>query len=181
MFEALGYTILLPASATPGWPLDVVLSSEPAWKRDYSGSVRRLIRDGIDTPLASRFVHATRTVSEDAVGADRARSATEVFLFRRLETLSETRRRFRLNEKLPIAFDSAGSLEVGLLCPDARLAVELDGTQHLADLDAYRRDRRKDQLLQENGYFILRFLAEDVSKELDRVLDAILRMLSRGR
>ena len=180
-YEALGYTILLPASAIPGWPLDVVLPSEPAWKRDYSGSVRRLIRDGIDTPLASLFVHATRTVSEDAVGADRARSATEAFLFRRLETLSETRRRFRLNEKLPIAFDSAGSLEVDLLCPDARLVVELDGSQHLADPEAYRRDRRKDQLLQENGYFILRFLAEDVSKELDRVLDAILRVLSRGR
>lgn len=47
--------------------------------------------------------------------------------------------------------------------------------------EAYRRDRRKDQLLQENGYFILRFLAEDVGKELDRVLDAILRVLSRDR
>ena len=43
--------------------------------------------------------------------------------------------------------------------------------------DAYRRDRRKDQLLQENGYFVLRFLAEDVVKDLDRVLDAILRAL----
>lgn len=28
----------------------------------------------------------------------------------------------------------------------------------------YRRDRRKDQLLQENGYFVLRFLAEDVGR-----------------
>jgi len=44
------------------------------------------------------------------------------------------------------------------------LAVELDGAQHLADRDAYRRDRRKDQVLQENGYFVLRFLAEDVGK-----------------
>jgi superfamily II DNA or RNA helicase/very-short-patch-repair endonuclease len=180
-YEALGYTILLPASAIPGWPVDVVLPSEPAWKRDYSGSVRRLIRDGVDTPLASLFVHATRTISGDAEGVDRARSATEAFLFRRLETLRETKGRFHLNEKLPIAFDSAGSLEVDLLFPDARLVVEIDGAQHLADPDAYRRDRRKDQLLQENGYFILRFLAEDVGKELDRVLDAILRVLSRCR
>ena len=51
------------------------------------------------------------------------------------------------------------------------LAIELDGGQHLADADAYRRDRRKDQLLQENGYFVLRFLAEDVGKNLDLVLD----------
>jgi hypothetical protein len=48
-YEAIGYTILLPASAVPGWPADVVLPSDPAWKRDYSGSVRRLIRDGVDT------------------------------------------------------------------------------------------------------------------------------------
>ena len=46
---------------------------------------------------------------------------------------------------------------------------------------AYRRDSRKDLLLQENGYFVLRFLAEDVGNDLDAVLDAILRMLARRR
>jgi len=56
------------------------------------------------------------------------------------------------------------------------------GTQHLADADAYRRDRRKDALLQENGYFVLRFLAEDAGKRLDEVLNAILRTLApRGK
>lgn len=181
-YEAVGYTILLPASAIPGWPADVILPSDPVWKRDYSGSVRRLVRDGVDTPLASLFVHAARTVHPDADGADRARSATEAFLFRRLETLTETRGRFRVNVALPIAFDGFGTLEVDLLCADSRVAVELDGPQHLADPVAYRRDRRKDQLLQENGYLVLRFLAEDVGKELDLVLDSILRALShRGQ
>ena len=89
-YEAIGYTILLPASAIPGWPADVVLPSDPVWKRDYSGSVRRLVRDGVDTPLASLFVHVARTVTPDTDGGDRARSATEAFLFRRLETLKET-------------------------------------------------------------------------------------------
>jgi hypothetical protein len=79
-YEAIGYTILLPASAVPGWPADVVLPSDPVWKRDYSGSVRRLIRDGVDTPLARLFVHTARAVAEDAEGAARARSATEAFL-----------------------------------------------------------------------------------------------------
>jgi very-short-patch-repair endonuclease len=178
-YEAIGYTILLPASAIPGWPADVVLPSDPVWKRDYSGSVRRLVRDGVDSPLASLFVHVARTVAPDADGAHRARSATEAFLFKRLETLAETQRRFTVNVKLPIPFDGAGSLEVDLLCADARVAVELDGAQHLADPVAYRRDRRKDLLLQENGYLVLRFLAEDVGKELDMVLDAILRALSQ--
>jgi superfamily II DNA or RNA helicase/very-short-patch-repair endonuclease len=177
-YEAIGYTVLLPASAIPGWPADVVLPSDPVWKRDYSGSVRRLVRDGVDSPLASLFVHVARPVPPDADGAQRARSASEAFLFRRLETLAATKGQFAVNTKLPIPFDGAGTLEVDLLCADARVAVELDGAQHLADRVAYRRDRRKDQLLQENGYLVLRFLAEDLGRDLDAVLDAILRALS---
>jgi very-short-patch-repair endonuclease len=143
--------------------------------------VRRLVRDGVDSPLASLFMHAARPAPADADGAARARSATEAFLYRRLETLPETKGRFRLNSVLPIAFDGVGSLEVDLLCDDANVAVELDGAQHLGDPVAYRRDRRKDRLLQENCYLVLRFLAEDVGKDLDAVLDAILRALSRSR
>jgi uncharacterized protein DUF559 len=41
-----------------------------------------------------------------------------------------------------------------------------------------RRDRRKDVLLQENGYHVLRFLCEDIGKRLDEILDAIIRALS---
>jgi hypothetical protein len=177
-YETIGYAVLLPASAIPGWPADVLLPSDPAWKRDYSGSVRRLVRDGIEAPLAGMFVHVARAVPPDAIGANRARSATEAFLFRRLETLPDTKGRFGVNATLPIPFNGMASLEVDLLCADARVAVELDGAQHLADPIAYRRDRRKDQLLQEHGYLVLRFLSEDVGKELDMVLDAILRSLS---
>ena len=88
---------------------------------------------------------------------------------------------FRLNVELPIPFDGWGHMEVDLLCADARVAIELDGGQHLADAEAYRRHRRKDLLLQENGYFVLRFLAEDVGKRLDAVLDAIVRTRSHQR
>jgi very-short-patch-repair endonuclease len=82
---------------------------------------------------------------------------------------------------LPIAFDAQGEMEVDLLCAESRLAIEVDGAQHLLDAEAWRRDRHKDRLLQENGYWVLRFLAEDVGKELDSILDAILRVLSRRR
>src|SRR5215212_10174806 len=107
-YEAVGYTIVLPASAVPGWPADVVLPADPAWKRDYVASVRRLIRDGVDAPLANLFVHAARRVTPEAEGVDRARSATEAFLYRRLETLNATRGRFELNANLPIAFEGRG-------------------------------------------------------------------------
>lgn len=176
-YESLGYTILLPASAVPGWPAEVPLPVDPEWKRNYAASVRRLVRDGVDAPLANLFVYAARSPSSDAEGVDRARSATEAFLFRRLETLPETSGRFRLNVNLPIPFDGCGSMEVDLLCAEALIAIELDGPQHFADIEAYRRDRRKDFLLQQNGYLVLRFLAEDAGKQLDHVLDTILAAL----
>jgi very-short-patch-repair endonuclease len=176
-YEALGYTILLPGSALPGWPAEVPLPISPEWKRDYAASVRRLIRDGVDVPLASLFVHVARSPDDNAEGEDRARSASEAFLFRRLQTLPGTSGRFRLNVKLPIAFDGAGEMEVDLLCAQSGVVIELDGAQHLADAEAYRRDRRKDTLLQQNGYFVLRFLAEDAGKRLDQVLDTIMAAL----
>lgn len=180
-YEAIGYSILLPASAVPDWPADVPLPVDPRWKQDYAASVRRLIRDGVDTPLANLFVSAVRQHQPDAIGTARARSATEAFVFRRLETLPETVGLFRLNADLPIPFDGRGRMEVDFLCAEARLAIELDGDQHLDDPEAYRRDRRKDALLQESGYFVLRFLAQDVGKHLDDVLDAILRALAHRR
>ena len=178
-YEAVGYTVLLPASAVPGWPTDVPLPVDPQWKSDYAASVRRLVRDGADAPLANLFVHAVRTVTPTAEGAERARSASEAFLYQRLESLPETAGRFRLNVKLPIPFDGWSQMEVDLLYGKSRVAIELDGAQHLENADAYRRDRRKDLLLQENGYIVLRFLAEDVGKHLDSVLDAIKRVLVR--
>jgi very-short-patch-repair endonuclease len=95
-----------------------------------------------------------------------------------LQTLPATAGKFHLNVELPIPFDGRGGMEVDLLAAEARVAVELDGPQHLADPGAYRRDRRKDALLQEYGYVVLRFLAEDVGKHLDDVLDTLLRALA---
>jgi superfamily II DNA or RNA helicase/very-short-patch-repair endonuclease len=177
-YEAIGYKIQIPASAISGWPNDVPLPCDPEWKSDYFPSVRRLIRDGVDKPLAHLFNEAAHPIPPDLVGGARARSSAEAFLYRRLETLQETKGRFRLNVVLPIPFDGGSSMEVDFLCTDLLVAIELDGAQHLMDPDAYRRDRRKDALLQENGYFVLRFMTEDTCKRLDDVLNTILRTLS---
>jgi very-short-patch-repair endonuclease len=176
-YESLGYTILLPGSALPGWPAEVPLPIDPEWKKDYAASVRRLIRDGVDVPLANLFVHAARFPAANAEGEDRSRSASEAFLFRRLQTLPATSDRFRLNVALPISFDGNGKMEVDFLSAETGVVIELDGAQHLADAEAYRRDRRKDALLQQNGYFVLRFLTEDAGKRLDQILDSILAAL----
>ena len=177
-YEAVGYSLFLPASAVPGWPPEVPLPVDPEWKRDYAGSVRRLIRDGLDNELADLFVRAACRPPPGVEGVARARSASEAFLFKRLESLAATRGRFRLNASLAIPFDQHGTMEADFLCEEAKLVIELDGPQHLADEDAWRRDRRKDVLLQQNGYFVSRFLAADAGKNLGAVLDSILSVLT---
>ncbi len=177
-YEAIGYSIQLPGHAVPGWPVEVPLPIDAQWKGQYSCSVKRLVRDGVDAPLAKLFVHVARPFEADAEGTLRARSASEAFLFRRLASLPELEGRFQLNAELPILFDGRGNMEVDLLCASIRLVIELDGPQHLGCEDAYRRDRRKDALLQEHGYFVLRFLATDIGKNLDLVLDTILRAMN---
>jgi very-short-patch-repair endonuclease len=179
-YEAVGYTIQIPGSAVPGWPADVDLPIDAQWKSEYSASVQRLVRDGVDAPLAKLFVHAARTHDENAEGIKRARSASEAFLFRRLESLKETTGQFRLNIKLPIAFDGWGEMEVDFLNEQNRV-IEIDGDQHLANREAYRRDRRKDLLVQQNGYTILRFMAVDIGSHLNEVLDSIIRALAHRR
>ncbi|MDD5600006.1 MAG: hypothetical protein PHV82_18825, partial [Victivallaceae bacterium] len=61
-YEAIGYSILLPASAVPGWPAEVPLPIEPEWKRDYSASVQRLIRDGVDIQLGNPDINYVRRI-----------------------------------------------------------------------------------------------------------------------
>ena len=173
-YEALGYKIVLPLSSTPGWPQEVFIPLERGWQETYAASVKRLCLDGVDAALASLFVIASTTVAEDDEGVERARSAAEAFLFQRLETLPETHGRFTLNEKLPIAFGKSPFLESDLLCASLHIAVEIDGAQHLGNVEAYRRDRRKDMLLQESGYFVMRFLYDDVLADLPYVLETIL-------
>lgn len=179
-YEAAGYSISLPASAVPGWPAGVQLPADGPWKHRYSASLRRLLRDGVDEPLAELFSTVTGPIRFAPPDTPRARSASEAFLFRRLQSLPETRDRFRLNAHLPIPFCQEGHMEVDFLDPVSRVVLELDGSQHLGDRDAYRRDRRKDALLQEHGYVVLRFLAEDLGPRLDSVLDEILRALTRA-
>ena len=180
-YEALGYTILLPGSAVPGWPAEVPLPVDPQWKSDLcgqrppAGARRRRRAAG-----ATLFVDLSDPSAADAEGAHAGPQCDRGLSVPPVGDLAAAAGRFRLNAELPIPFDGAG--------PDgSRSAVRRGapggGTgrrQHLAGEEAYRRDRRKDLLLQEHGYFVLRFLADDVGRNLDLVLDTILRALARS-
>ncbi len=177
-YEAQDYVLERPASAVPGWPANVTLPAHDRWKQRFGASVSRLARDGVDAHAANLFLQLANEVAPDGADPARVRSASEAFLLRRLDDGPDTRGRFRSNVLLPIPFRERGDMEVDFLDADARIAIELDGPQHLADVDAYRRDRRKDALLQENGYLVLRFLAEDLGTRLDAVLDEVGRALA---
>lgn len=173
-YAAIGYDVRMSVTAHPGWPSGVGQPTDPGWEEAFGGSVARLCRDGADGSLADLFVRAAATeIPEDACGVARARSNAESFLYRRLETLEETRGRFELNGRLPIPFAESGDMEVDLLDRKVHLAVEIDGSHHFAGEDAWRRDRRKDFLLQRFGYLVLRFLAADDTRRLGEILDTI--------
>jgi len=147
-----------------------------------AGAIRRLADDGASDGLVDLFLDAARAgPATDGPTADRARSAAERFLFERLETLPATSGLFELNATLDIPFGPGRKMEVDLASRTLRLAIEVDGYYHFQGEDAYRRDRRKDVLLQERGYLVVRVLAEDVVPRLEAVLDLILGAVDSRR
>ncbi len=93
-----------------------------------------------------------------------ARSAAEVALYEALQATPATADRFVLNESLSVRFGSV-ACEVDLLSRRDGIAIEIDGYRHFGDFECYRRDRRKDLLLQTQGLIVIRVLAEDAMSD----------------
>lgn len=113
------------------------------------------------------------------VGFD-ARSAAEVALYQALEATPATAGRFALNESLAVRFGPAAA-EIDLLSRGDRIAIEIDGVHHFADLECYRRDRRKDLLLQTQGFVVVRLLAEDVVRDVRAAVNTVCQALAYRR
>lgn len=146
-------------------------------------SISRLAHDGCTVEVADRFAEAAAAPRDrDPSGehVDRARSAAERFLFARLDTLPETTGQFELNGLLEQTF-GASRAEVDLLARKLAIAIEVDGYYHFTDPEAYRRDRRKDLLMQRSGLLVVRVLATDVVDRVDDVLDTILDVVRARR
>jgi very-short-patch-repair endonuclease len=109
---------------------------------------------------------------ETAEAADVYRSQAEWFLAQYLEAKPTTTGRFQVNARLDIDFGGR-PMEVDFLDVAAKIVIELDGHYHFQSLDNYRRDRHKDRLLQQQGFLVLRFLSEDVVRDLEGILDAV--------
>lgn len=111
---------------------------------------------------------------------DEARSAAERLLFEALEAHGDTRGEFRLNQRLAVRFGRRPA-EVDLLARRLRVALEVDGPFHFLGADRYRRDRRKDVLLQQTGHMVVRCLAADVVYRLDEVLKMVVEVVRERR
>jgi len=76
---------------------------------------------------------------------------------------------FKFRRQVPI-----DNYIVDFVCESAKLIVELDGHQHADTEDA---DLRRTEVLESNGYCVVRFWNDDVYDNLDGVMSEVLREL----
>lgn len=144
-------------------------------------TLARLQQEGTPEPVIALYAEAARAITAARQQAeDRARSEAERFLHELLQHRPATRGLFALNARLDVE-DGGRPLEVDLLCRELRLAVELDGYHHFRDAGRFRRDRRKDVALQRAGYWVVRFLADDVVARLEEILDTLDTLIAARR
>ncbi len=159
------------ATAEPSHPIAVLAAPDTIarWRQGRYDRLSAMVDEGL-TPVAIPEERA-RPANIDA------RSVAEATLFEALEATPATAGRFELNELLSIHFGS-GSAEVDLLSRRDRIAIEIDGIHHFADADCYRRDRRKDLLLQTQGLLVVRVLAEDVLRDVRNAVNMVAQALA---
>lgn len=159
------------AVSEPEHPI-AVLASQAAitkWRTGRSDRFAAMVDEGL-------LVVAAR---DDSYLFD-ARSAAEAALYEALEATPATQGRFELNESLSVRFGPRAA-EIDLLSRQDGIAIELDGVHHFADLDCYRRDRRKDLLMQTQGLIVVRVLAEDVLRDPREAVNAVCQALAYRR
>lgn len=145
-------------------------------------TVARLTAGGLAEEVADAFVTAARAVREPTPSdlASDFRSVHESFLFEQLESMPQTAGLFRPNHALEFRHGHQ-TAEGDLVAESLKLAVEVDGAFYHLNPDQYRRDRRKDWLYQRHGYLVLRFLADDVVRDLELILNTILEAVALRR
>ena len=159
------------ATTEPSHPIAVLAAPEiiARWRHGRYDRLAAMVDEGIVTVEVPE--ERARPANIDA------RSVAEATLFEALEATPATAGRFALNELLSIVFGS-GAAEVDLLSRQDGIAIEIDGIHHFADPDCYRRDRRKDLLLQTQGLIVVRVLAEDVLRDVRPVINMVSQALA---
>jgi very-short-patch-repair endonuclease len=143
------------AIGAPGELLHRVVRAHP------DSAALSLARQGM-VPLAAR----------PARPQDPQRGRTEQRLHAALANDPRTAGVFEPNVQVPI-HDRERAIEVDLVARDALLAIEIDDWYGFRDPQAYHRDRIKDVWLQRAGFFVMRFLVEDVEERLEQTVNEV--------
>jgi len=169
------------AEREPRVPVAIAASAAliDAWLRARRDRAAALIAEGL--VALERGARAARRAPRPPYAlASRARSLAELTLHEALEATRSTAGRFQLNQPLGFHFGDRAA-EVDLVSRADKLVVEIDGHHHFTNLDGYRRDRRKDALLQGHGFTVLRFLADDVLADPRAAVRAVCELLALSR
>lgn len=183
--EPVGEAIVPGANAAPAGPASTSppVSSPAVADRTPrpAGELRDRARVAVQKALGIRRKEATASDEEPPPAAhEEARSLAEALLFAALQADGRTAGLFRLNADGGFQF-GARAAEVDLLCAALGIAIEVDGYFHFQDSTAYRRDRAKDWLMQCHGLLVLRFLAQDVTEQLDAIVERVARTVALRR
>ncbi len=171
------------ALAVPAHPIAVLASPASAerWRTGRRDRLSAMVDEGWITIPAEAPTGDDRSRPPAGPALPlRARSVAEATLYEALEATPATAGRFALNESLAVRF-GARAAEIDLLSRKDRIAIEIDGVHHFADPDAYRRDRRKDLVLQTQGFVVVRLLAEDVVRDVRSAVNAVTQALAYRR
>ena len=101
---------------------------------------------------------------------------------RRESTPAEQRLWSRIrNDQLGVTFrrqHAIGNYIPDFCCPKAKLIIELDGSQHL---DQVEYDAKRTNYLESRGYKVIRFWNNEVMKDIDGVIRAIIQATESER
>jgi very-short-patch-repair endonuclease len=170
------------AIATPERPVAVTATTDAlgAWRAGRSDRLAAMVDEGLlaipDAAPPSASPRRTSPAIAESLALD-ARSAAEAAMFEALEATPSTAGRFKLNDYLSVRFGDSAA-QVDLLSRGDRIAIEIDGYHHFGDATCYRRDRRKDLLLQTQGLLVSRFLAEDVIRDPRDAVNTVVQALA---
>jgi len=82
---------------------------------------------------------------------------------------------FKFRRQQPI-----GPYTVDFFCSDAKLIIELDGSQH-AEAENREKDEKRTEFLESRGYKVLRFWNCDLIENMDGVIETIFVAASERR
>ena len=72
-----------------------------------------------------------------------------------------------------------GNYIIDFYCSSHKLAIELDGSQHLDDNAQVNKDLKRDEYLRLQGISVLRFWNNEVNENLNEVTEKIIEILEK--